>query len=129
MSRTAKVPPPGEGSAPGPAAPPRTDGIVVDETVFDSISDPVVRRVTVEGPITSVNHAAEQAYGWTRSELQEIRVGDPLRTEYPSSLAGIRADLRRDGWWEGRLVRHTKDGRPVAVSSRWVRAAHPNGER
>lgn len=99
----------------------------MDEAVFDSLSDPVVRRTSAEGPITFLNRAAEQAYGWTRSELREIHVGDPLRTEYQSPLTEIAADLQREGSWEGRLVRHAKDGRPVPVSSRWLRTAHLDG--
>ena len=102
-------------------------GNSVDETVFDALDEPIVRRATPGGAVTSLNQAAERIYGWTRSELQDVPAGDPLRTEYEVPLAQIEAELGRQGLWEGRLVRHTKAGHRVPVLSRWVSTAQPDG--
>lgn len=99
----------------------------MDETVLDAITDPVVQRATPDGTVTFLNRAAEQLYGWTRGEVRELSTRDPLRTQYPSPLAEIEAELRRRGSWEGRVVRHTKGGHPVPALSRWVNASRAQG--
>ena len=47
---------------------------------------------------------------------------------FPEPLAHIEEKLRRDGRWEGELVRTTQSGKRVVVSCRWVQQREKNGQ-
>jgi PAS domain S-box-containing protein len=69
--------------------------------------------------ITYWNRGAEELYGFTAEQAVGKRTHDLLQTVFPLPYEEVRAELLKDGRWEGEL-RHTKaDGSAVIVSSRW----------
>lgn len=70
--------------------------------------------------ITLWNRGAEELYGYRREEAIGHSPHELLRTEFPDSLSEIQRAIDRTGHWEGRLVHHTRDGRPLIISSRWA---------
>jgi PAS domain S-box-containing protein len=65
------------------------------------------------------NRGAQELYGWTGEEVAGKRSKDILQTAFPAPLDEIRAELLREGRWEGELKRRKADGTEVVVASRW----------
>ena len=85
----------------------------------NDVRDSVMLR-TLDGKINFWNPAAEQLYGWKKSEAVGRVSHDLLRTQFPEPLEQIDAELIKNGRWKGTLVHVTRDGRRVTVESRWV---------
>lgn len=77
--------------------------------------------------ITYWNSAAEQLYGWTRSEAVGKVSHELMRTTFPVPLEDITAELMRTDRWEGELVHATRDGVKLTVASRWSLQRDPRG--
>ena len=90
-----------------------------DEYFFELVNDSVMTR-TIEGRINFWNHSAEKLYGWRKEEAMGRVSHGLLQTQFPKPLEEIESELVRNGLWEGRLVHTTRDGRRVAVKSRWA---------
>jgi PAS domain S-box-containing protein len=73
-----------------------------------------------EGTIVYWSAAARAAYGYSAGEALGARAATLLHTRFPLPLLEIVEELADVGRWQGRLVHLTKDGRSVAVESRWV---------
>ena len=69
--------------------------------------------------ITYWNRGAEELYGWSAQEALGKHSQQLLRTDYPTPLEEIRAELVRTGRWEGELRRKTAAAAEVVVASRW----------
>jgi len=70
--------------------------------------------------ITYWNHGAEVLYGWPREEAVGRRATELLQTRFPSAQEEIRAELLRDGAWEGELIHTAMNGVQVVAMSRWA---------
>jgi len=70
--------------------------------------------------VTFWNKAASDLYGYTPEEALGRVTHELLRTEFPSPLESIKAQLCRDGRWTGELLHKRKDGTQVIVGSRWA---------
>ena len=66
------------------------------------------------------NRGAEELYGWTADEAFGKDAHELLHTRYSVPLAEIKAELLRDGSWQGEIVHTTRDGKGVVVASRWA---------
>lgn len=66
------------------------------------------------------NRAAEDLYGWRSDEAIGQPAATLLRKIFPVPYPVILEELEREGRWEGEIVHTCRDGRPVAVSSRWA---------
>ncbi len=66
------------------------------------------------------NSGAEDLYGWTGGEALGQVSHDLFQTQFPESLASIRAQLWRDSQWKGELLHRRRDGEQIAVASHWV---------
>ena len=73
-----------------------------------------------EGRISYWNRAAEALYGWTHEEVVGRDPHELLETWFPKPLEEIRADLLRDGHWEGELWQTRRDSTTMVASSHWV---------
>ena len=73
----------------------------------------------LDGGIIYFNRAAEELYGWRRTEAIGSRTHDLLRTQ-AASMGEVERTLRGTGRWTGELVHMTRDGREIMVESRMV---------
>ncbi len=90
-----------------------------DEYLFELVNDSIMTR-TMEGMIQFWNRSAEKLYGWKKEEAVGRVSHKLLNTQFPKPLEEIESELVRNGLWEGWLVHTTRDGRRVAVRSRWA---------
>jgi PAS domain S-box-containing protein len=74
---------------------------------------------SLNGTIRYWSHAAEQFYGWSRTDAVGRRSHDIFRTQFPKPLPAIEAELLDKGLWEGTLLHTRRDGTQVNVFSRW----------
>jgi PAS domain S-box-containing protein len=81
-----------------------------------------------DGHIILWNTGMEKIYGWTKSDALGKISYDLLRTRFPQPLETIRATLVSEGHWEGELVHHRKDGRPISVATQWVLHSGEQGQ-
>jgi PAS domain S-box-containing protein len=85
------------------------------ELTQDSVS-----VVDMEGTILFWSRGAETMLGYSKGQAVGKNSYDLLRTEFPQPIAGIMAELKRVGHWEGDLIKTAQDGRRVVVASRWA---------
>lgn len=77
----------------------------------ENVTDAVIVTDT-EFRIQSWNKAAERIYGWRAEEVIGTASALILRTEYPSTTDQAQAiqELHTQGWWQGEVIQHHKDG-------------------
>lgn len=86
--------------------------------ILDLVHDGVIIR-GLDGRIVEWNAAAEQQYGWTRSEAVGRRLADLLPHEGDRPFAELEAALLERGSWEGEISRRARDGSERLVDVRW----------
>lgn len=64
------------------------------------------------------SRGAEQIFGWTAAEALGRQPEQLLGTEYLGAMAGLRAAIERDGFWNGEMRSQTRDGRKLALDFR-----------
>ncbi len=72
------------------------------------------------GEIVYWNQGAERLYGWSKEEALGLISHELLGTVHPFPLEELDLMLRRDGYWEGELIHHDRDGQRILVESRHV---------
>ena len=77
----------------------------------ENVSDAVI-VTDMEFRIQSWNKAAERIYGWSAEEIVGKATPTILRTEFssPGELERSIQQLREQGWWQGEVIQHQKDG-------------------
>jgi PAS domain S-box-containing protein len=77
----------------------------------ENVSDAVI-VTDAAFQIQSWNKAAERIYGWCAEEAIGRMIVDVLRTEFtaPDARAHNVQQLREQGWWQGEVVQHHRDG-------------------
>ena len=95
--------------------------------LLDLAYDTIVVRA-LDGTIHFWNHGAEVMYGYSKQQATGEISQNLLHTVFSEPLAEIEEKLKRDGRWEGELVRTTQGGKRVVVSCRWVPQRDRNGE-
>lgn len=76
-----------------------------------------------DGIISYWNHGAEMLYGWGKREALGHYAHELLLTQFPIPLT----EIERMDYWEGELRHVRRDGKPIAVSSRWNRVQDKSG--
>ncbi|MGH2871246.1 MAG: response regulator [Solirubrobacteraceae bacterium] len=110
---------PGEGKSPPDLSPQAPWGRPLLAELLESIPDPVI-GCDVSGRVVYWSRAARDAYGYSSQEALGRPVVKLLQTRFPAPLLEIMEVVTDLGHWSGRLVHRTRDGREVAVESRWV---------
>jgi PAS domain S-box-containing protein len=87
---------------------------------FDAI---VVRDE--EDRIIYWSRGAEHVYGYGSDEAVGRPIHELLRTQWREPLDGIKAELRRAGYWTGEATQTRKEGSLIVVMSRWVQDRNP----
>ena len=83
--------------------------------LLEYVNDAII-SMDLELVILSWNQAAERLYGWTADEAIGQHIVKLLRSKYPrDSRATLIETLLRDGRYEGELIHHHKDGKPINV--------------
>ncbi|MBD2088982.1 MASE1 domain-containing protein [Microcoleus sp. FACHB-1515] len=86
---------------------------------LDLASDSII-ILDLHSKITYWNRGAEQQYGWTKAEAIGQNIHTLLQTQFPRSLAAVKAACLQAGRWEGELIHTRRNGTQVTVSSRWT---------
>jgi CDP-glucose 4,6-dehydratase len=97
----------------------KTAAWVAQLQLLDLIPETAMARNT-EGVIAFWNRGAEKMYGWRKNEAVGRVSHTLLNTQFPKSLQEIEKELLQKGVWEGELIHTTRNGKRVAVKSRWV---------
>lgn len=92
----------------------RTDSSGLLDLVHDSV---IVRGM--DGCILEWNAAAEQQYGWPRSQAIGRKLADLLPHQGGRPFEEIEAGLMKTGTWEGEISRRARDSRELLVDVRW----------
>ena len=88
-----------------------------------------LRRHPLRRQVTFWSRGAEELYGWLSSDAVGQTMREFLRAEYPRPFREIDAEVAALGKWEGTVVHSCRDGRCVAVESRWSLRRLPPGAR
>lgn len=96
--------------------------------IVDHIGDAII-SVDLEQKVQSWNSAAERLYGYTAEEVRGQRLGDFLGSEMsPERVQEARQILQAQGYWEGEVVHHHRDGRRLDILSSVVLVTYHDGE-
>jgi len=101
------------------AAKKHAESLLEKAQLLDLAYDTIVVR-TLEGTIRFWNHGAEETYGYSAEQATGQNSQSLLHTIFAEPMADIEEKLRRNGRWEGELIRTALDGSHVTVASRWV---------
>jgi PAS domain S-box-containing protein len=80
---------------------------------------PVLVR-DVDNRIVLWTRGAQHLYGYSKEEAIGRSSHDLLQTQFSVPREEVETAFDRDGFWEGELRHHTRDGRTVIVASQWV---------
>jgi PAS domain S-box-containing protein len=87
--------------------------------LLDAAHEPIT-ATDLGNSIIFWNQGAERLYGWTAEEATGKNIHLLLQTQFPISLERCLEILRSQGFWQGELSQTTRDGRKIAVISRWM---------
>ena len=86
--------------------------------LLDLTNDAVIVR-DHQDRIVYWNRGAEQMYGFSAKEALGKITCELLQTAHPENYKSIQKHLERDNRWSGELLHTRKDGKTIAVFSRW----------
>ena len=86
--------------------------------LLDLTNDAIIVR-DPQNRVIYWNRGAEEMYGFSAKEALGKITHELLQTAHPETLEKIRKNLERDNRWSGELAHTRKDGRTIAVFSRW----------
>lgn len=92
------------------------------------LANDAILVIDLHGVIEFWNKGAERLYGYTSGEALNQNAHVLLKTEFPVPVSEIIGWLRRAREWSGEITHTTRDGRRVAVSSRWSPRYNIHGE-
>jgi len=90
-----------------------------DAVFLDLLPDPVI-GFDAERRIVLWNRAAEQTYGFSRSEAVGQRPAELLSIRFPLPRVELVQAMAEMGEWKGELLELTKDGRELTVETHWL---------
>jgi PAS domain S-box-containing protein len=105
----------------------RTEEVSAQADLLNLANDAIFVR-TLDDKITYWNQGAERLYGWRRDEVLQKAPYQILRTEFPQPFEEIKAQLLREGQWQGEITHSKRDGSRIIVASRWSMWRGPDGQ-
>src|SRR6058998_2835011 len=96
--------------------------------LLDLTNDAIIVR-DANDRITYWNTGATKTYGYMPQEALGKVTPNLLKTEHSEPPPRIYEKLYRDNYWEGEIVHTSRDGRRLAVFSRWVLDRDARGNR
>jgi PAS domain S-box-containing protein len=87
--------------------------------LLDLAPDAIVVR-DMDNRVLFWNRGAEAMYGWSREEAMGRDTFELLRTKFPQPKELVRAELVREGHWEGDAIQYKRDDTRLIVASRSV---------
>lgn len=96
-------------------------------SALDLVPLPVIYR-DMSNEIILWNPAAEDLYGYPSREAVGMISHELTATEFPRPLGEIGFELMERGRWEGDVLKNSKEGREIAVTTRWVLEKDSAGE-
>jgi PAS domain S-box-containing protein len=96
--------------------------------LLDLTNDAIIVR-DPQNRVIYWNRGAEEMYGFSAKEALGKITHELLQTAHPETLEKIRKNLERDNRWSGELVHTRKDGKTIAVFSRWSLDRDTHGRR
>ena len=91
--------------------------------LLDLAPDAIVVR-DMQNRIVFWNRGAEVIYGWLSKEALGRDTRELLKTDFSGR---IKAEILRQGQWEGEVIHYTRDGRELILASRWTMQRDANG--
>ncbi|KPG95971.1 histidine kinase [Pseudomonas sp. RIT-PI-q] len=82
---------------------------------------------SMDSTIRTWNVGAQNLYGWTKEEAIGKKCWELLKSQSSISIMEIRAELLREGSWEGELTQSTRNGKTVIISTRWLLSRDGHG--
>jgi PAS domain S-box-containing protein len=105
----------------------RTAQVSAQAELLDLANDAIMVR-SLDDRITYWNRGSARLYGWTKEEVLGRHPHDILRTVFPEPFENIKAQLLREGSWQGELIHKRRDGSTVIVASRWSTWSSKDGK-
>ena len=105
----------------------RTAQVSAQAELLDLANDAILVR-SLDDRITYWNSGSARLYGWTKEEVLGRHPHDILHTEFPEPFENMRAQLLREGSWQGELIHKRRDGSTVTVASRWSTWSSKDGK-
>jgi PAS domain S-box-containing protein len=93
-------------------------GLREQSEIFELAQDAIVIS-DFESRVQAWNRGARDLYGWPAEEVLGKVSVQLLHTEFPKPLGSIMASLAAEKEWEGELRQIRRDGKAIAVASRW----------
>jgi two-component system, LuxR family, sensor kinase FixL len=92
-----------------------------DEASDDiAISYPLTLVRSVSGTVLHWPPGMERLFGHTKTTALGRISHDLLRTLFPRPLSDIESELLRHGQWNGGVVHRRRDGKIIAVNTKWL---------
>ncbi|OPX99572.1 MAG: Blue-light-activated protein [Syntrophorhabdus sp. PtaU1.Bin002] len=97
----------------------RTAELKRQAELLDLARDAIIVR-DGKGKISFWSSGAEDTYGWTKDEATGNTMQRLLQAKSAIPLKQIMDEVQREGRWEGELTHRKKNGKQIAVLSRWA---------
>ena len=97
----------------------QTDAQMREQAALLDITHEAIQVKDLDGRIIFWNKGAERTYGWTSDEVLGRKAAGWIYRDR-ADFQSAQAELLAKGEWQGEMIKRTKDGRELTVSSRWT---------
>ncbi|MDP8984200.1 MAG: PAS domain S-box protein [Pseudomonadota bacterium] len=94
--------------------------ILTEQAALLDLAQDAIVALDLQNRILFWSLGAEAMYGWSSEEVLGRNMVELLRAEFSEPIEHLSVALLRKGRWEGETVHYRRDGRQLAVASRWA---------